>query len=61
MIVRTIDLFCDICGNWIAAEKIRQDRALRRKAKESGWQKKIVDGRVKDLCPGCAEKVEKTA
>lgn len=54
----TTDIFCDVCGDWIHGASLRKEAVAfaRRKAKESGWVYRLVDGEYKDICPECVAK-----
>ncbi len=55
----TTDIFC-ACGMWIhgylgARVSVRAARVV---AKEKGWERKKVDGKLQDVCPLCTGKYE---
>ncbi len=53
----TTDVFCDTCGQWthgIAIDRPER-RYARRIAKDRGWKRKKVHGRMRDVCPACNE------
>jgi len=61
MIVITTDVFCNICGNWTFGVTGPRANAhgARRNAKKDGWTRRLVKGKVVDLCPDCKKDVVK--
>ncbi len=50
-----IDIFCDCCPNRIAGyTSNKPNRKLARcEAKRVGWERKRINGELKDICPDC--------
>lgn len=53
----TTDIFCDICHDWICGvtgiePHIKQARKV---AKQNGWTRRRVNGRMLDLCTKCSK------
>lgn len=52
----THDVFCDICHymweNCFSAYHVDKSRA-NKIAKEKGWERKLIDGELKHICPAC--------
>ena len=54
VIKTSMDIFCDICGDWqgfLLSNKI----TVRRQAKKKGWHRIKVNGCLVDVCGRCNE------
>lgn len=49
MIVKTVDVFCDICGTWVFGDLNCTHKRARKSAKADGW----IYRNKKDICPDC--------
>lgn len=60
--MKTIDIQCDDCGNWINGMTGRNAsfRKVRAMAKENGWHSVVIAGKLLDLCPECWKKHNKS-
>lgn len=62
--VRTIDLFCDQCGNWkqgLVGWGSGIKKRIWARFKSEGWERRIEAGRVVHICPACLDKVSHEA
>ena len=52
------DVFCDICGNWFHGTTSHKSeiRCARWLAKDAGWCRRLIGGKMSDICPDCIEK-----
>jgi hypothetical protein len=49
MFIKTIDLFCDTCSEWVPGENNNTAAQVRKFAKKRGW----ILLNAKDYCPEC--------
>lgn len=53
----TTDTFCDICGDWthgVVSNRVKVHLS-REIARRSGWQTRVVNGKLIDICPRCVK------
>ena len=49
------DVFCDVCSAWIHGGIECDAKHARGTARLSGWKRKKLNGKLKDICPRCLE------
>lgn len=50
---REVTIWCDECMQWEQRSEAKVS-TIRKELKAPGWTRVRQDGRLKDLCPGCA-------